>query len=131
MSLALELLQQYEGPLVWGLNDCVQFAAAAVRHYGGRAPELPKYSSEREAREIIARGGGLEALVTRVLGEPIPIRDASLGDVALTSFLDTGEMLGVVSLDPRGRPLIVVRAVQGGFIPLRLDFATQVWPCRA
>lgn len=126
MSLAIELLQRHEAPLVWGVNDCVQFAADAVAHYGGRRPELPRYTSEREASEIVASGGGLAALVARALGEPIHLKDAQLGDVVLTVFAETGPMLGVA--DP---PWFWVRFVRGGFRPLRLDFANQVWSCRA
>lgn len=127
MSLALELLQRHAEPLSWGVNDCVQFAADAVACYGGWRPELPKYASEREALEIIARGGGLEALVTRVLGEPIQVKDARIGDTVLTVFLDTGPMLGVA--DPPG---FWVRASvdRGRFLPLELELALKVWSCR-
>jgi uncharacterized protein DUF6950 len=124
MSLDVDLLRRHEGPLVWGVNDCVQFAADAVERYGGWRPELPKYSSEREAIQIIARGGGLEALVTRVMGEPIHVKDARIGDTVLTVFRDTGPMLGVA--DPRG---FWVRASEG-FLPLDLEFALRVWPWR-
>lgn len=129
MSLALELFQRHDGPLVWGVNDCVQFAAAAVEHYGGWKPVLPVYSTEREALRIIAEGGGLEALVTRALGEPIHAKDAQLGDVVLTVFRDTGPMLGVVN----DRLHFWIRSAageRGGFLPLELELAVKVWPCR-
>lgn len=125
MSLALELLQRHEGPLVWGVNDCVQFAADAVLHYGGWRPELPKYTSEREALEVISKGGGLAALAARALPAPIHVKDAQIGDVVLTAFRDTGPMLGVA--DPGG---FWVRFMSGGFVPLPLDKAIAVWPCR-
>lgn len=125
MSLALELLQRHEGPLIWGVNDCVQFAADAVRHYGGRWPVLPKYASEREALKIIAAGGGLAALVTRELGQPIHLKHAQIGDVVLTAFGDTGPMLGVA--DPPGFWVLVA---DGRFLPLDLEKAIQVWSCR-
>src|SRR5690348_1866580 len=115
MSLDPELLKRHEGPLVWGVRDCVQFAADVVERYSGRRPQLPKYSSEREAREIIAAGGGLEALVTRAIGPPIHPKDAQLGDIVLTTFRDYGEMLGVVA--PPGFWLL---ANAGGFVPVKL-----------
>ena len=126
MSLAVEILQRHEGPTVWGVRDCVQFAADSVEHYSGKRPALPKYGSEEEAREIIAAGGGLEALVTRALGEPIPHKDAQVGDIVLATFRETGPMLGV--FDPPGF-WVLVNA--GGFRPLKLSFAVRVWSCRA
>jgi uncharacterized protein DUF6950 len=125
MSLDVDFLRRHEGPVVWGVSDCVQFAADARHHYGGRRPELPQYASEREALEIIAAGGGLEALVTHALGEPIHAKDAQIGDTVLTCFAETGHMLGVA--DP---PWFWVRAARGGFLPLALSFATRVWSCR-
>lgn len=126
MSLALELLQRHEAALVWGVNDCVQFAADACGYYGTRRPSLPAYSSEQEARAIIDAGGGLAALVARELGAPIHPKDTRLGDVVLTVFEESGPMLGVA--DP---PYFWVRAARGGFIPLKLTFAVEVWSCRA
>lgn len=126
MSLDPDLLLRHEGPVVWGATDCVQFAADGRQCYGGKRPELPKYASEREAREVIAAGGGLEALVTRALGDPIHVKDAQIGDTVLTCFAETGHMLGVA--DP---PWFWVRAARGGFLPLELKFAVRVWSCRA
>ena len=125
MSLDLELLQRHDGPLQWGINDCVQFAAAAVELYGGWRPELPYYTSEREALQLIAQGGGLDALVSAVMPPAIHLKDALIGDVVLTSFKDTGPMLGVA--DPRG---FWIRGMHGGFAPLDLELAIKVWPCR-
>lgn len=125
MSLDLELLQRHDGPLVWGVNDCVQFAAAAVEYYGGWRPELPYYANEREAKRIIASGGGLDALASAVLPPAIHVKDAQIGDIVLTAFRDTGPMLGVA--DPR---CFWVRGMAGGFAPLDLELAIRVWPCR-
>lgn len=125
MSLPLELLERFDGPLEWGVNDCVQFAAAAVEFFGGWRPEVPRYASEREAVRIIASGGGLDRLVSAVMPPPIHVKDAQLGDIVLTAFRDTGPMLGVA--DPRG---FWVRREVGGFIPLDLEFAIKVWPWR-
>lgn len=125
MSLALELLQRHDGPMLWGVRDCVQFAADAVEFYGGWRPELPKYTSQREAREVMASGGGLLDLVTRAMGEPIPLKDAQIGDVILATFRDTGPMLGVA--DPR-RFWVLVES--GGFLPVSMDLAIAAWPCR-
>lgn len=128
MSLALKLLERHDGPLVWGVRDCVQFAADAREHYGGQRPGLPAYSSEREAREIIASGGGLEALVTCALGNPTHPKDAQIGDTVLTAFRDTGPMLGVA--DPPHFWVHISSGGVGGFLPVSLDFAIAVWPCR-
>lgn len=125
MSLELELLQRHDRPIQWGINDCVQFAAAAVELYGGWRPELPYYTSEREALRLIAAGGGLDELVSAVLPPAIHLKDAQIGDIVLTSFRDTGPMLGVA--DPR---IFWILDARGGFVPLDLEFAIKVWPCR-
>lgn len=125
MSLDAGLLRRHEGPLVWGVRDCVQLAAAAVEHYGGWRPVLPFYSNKREALELLATDGGLRELVRQVLGEPIDPRSVQIGDIVLTSFRDTGPMLGVA--DPPGFWVLVE---PDGFLPLSLDFATEVWACR-
>jgi hypothetical protein len=127
MSLPLEFLDKYDGPLVWGVNDCVQFAAGGVEYFGGWRPAIPPYKTEMEAARIIVAGDGLANLVMAAMGDPRPLMETEIGDVVYTAFQDTGPMLGVA--DPPG---FWVRASvdQGKFLPLELQQAIMVWSCR-
>lgn len=123
MSLPRELFEQFE-PFEWGTRDCVHFAEAARRHFGGSAVPLPTYTTEHEAVRTIAAAGGLRAMLVAALGEPVPLLQAQIGDTVLTRFRDTGDVVGVA--DPPGFWLLA----PGGFVPLTLELALAVWPCR-
>jgi hypothetical protein len=83
-------------PFAWGSNDCALFAAACVDAVVGQdlAADLRGYSSEAEAQQIIEAHGGLEAIVTARLGEPVAPMLARVGDVGLVA-VQTGECLAV------------------------------------
>lgn len=71
----------------WGSNDCCLFAADAVLALTGVDParELrTQYRSRADAEALLAARGGLEAVVTAALGEPLatPLC-AQRGDVVL------------------------------------------------
>lgn len=125
MSLPLELFERFEGGLVWGERDCVQFAAAA------RATPVEhgfRYSSKAEADALIARAGSLKALVSSILGPGIrPEKAESVedGDTVLTYIPGQGEALGAVS----GGVFFILQ--DSGFVPLRLTKAAWIWPCRS
>jgi len=72
-------------PFSRGGNDCCMFAAACIEAVTGVNPaaRFKAYSTTAEAEAIIARSGGLYALVSSVLGQPIPKAMAWRGDVAL------------------------------------------------
>lgn len=77
-------------------NSCVHYAAGAVLAQTGRniMAEIPAWSSERGARRVIRRLGGLEAGVARVLRE-IPPALAQRGDIAGVVG-DSGELFLMV-----------------------------------
>lgn len=82
----------------WGVQDCASFAAEAVLALTGTRPPLPgPWSTAREAYRAIEAEGGLQAAVTRLLGEPGPLTLAQRGDVVLINEPDSfgGEALGV------------------------------------
>lgn len=118
------LLERFEH-FAWGERDCVHFANAAREHFGGTAAEIPAYESQREALERIASCGGLKQMLVDRLGEMQSPMRAQLGDTVLTCFPSTGEVVGVA--DPPGFWLLVET---GGFVPVSLDLAIGVWPCR-
>lgn len=51
-----------EHPVVWGVDDCTRWAADWVESVRGIDLRLPIYSGEAQARTLITRAGGLEAL---------------------------------------------------------------------
>lgn len=107
----------------WGVLDCVTFAANWRTLVTGEDPIAEwrgTYKTEREALKLIAGLGcdGLEALGTRLFGEPDPLgpKFAGRGDLVLAQ-----DALGI-SLGARGAFL----SLSGlEFLPAR-DFKT-VW----
>lgn len=79
-------------PFAWVSNDCCTFAAGAVLAITGLDPMAPlrgKYATQAGAKRLIARAGGLQALVCRYLGEPLQTRAmAGRGDVVLYEMLE-------------------------------------------
>lgn len=79
-----ETLDQFRGvPRVYGSTDCCQMVAACVKAMTGDdfLPNFPAYSSQAEAAAIIAGLGGMEGLITSVLGASKHISRANVGDV--------------------------------------------------
>lgn len=77
-------------PFAYGTHDCALFAAYCVDRMTGsalarRIAEEHAYADEATATEVLAAGGGLEALVTAYLGEPSPSALCRRGDVMLFS----------------------------------------------
>ena len=73
-------------PFKWGEHDCILWAANVVRALTGEdygAEWRGTYDSALSAARLINELGGAEALVTRFLGEPIPVLMANVGDVLL------------------------------------------------
>lgn len=70
----------------WGRHDCSLFAADAAHAITGTDP-LPaawrKHRSALAAQRLQAKHGGLQAMVTGLLGEPVAPLLARVGDVGL------------------------------------------------
>lgn len=80
----------------YGHFDCVLFAADAVAAMTGvdhAAAWRAQYHGARAAWRIVTAAGGLAALVTERLGEPIAPRAARRGDVVLLD--EDGGSLGI------------------------------------
>lgn len=122
------LEQQSRKPFVWGVSDCIQFAGGMVEQMTGHNPaDKYRYSSEREALQIIAQAGGLASLITAEMGEPRPsIAEAVDGDVVLTKFRDTGDIVGIAQ---PSRKVMWLRLLAGGVVPVPFEQALKVWPC--
>lgn len=69
----------------YGEWDCALMVAAWVRECTGEDYAVTGYASETEAAAIARDGGGLPALVTAALGEPIAPALAQRGDVVMVA----------------------------------------------
>lgn len=84
-------------PFAWGRNDCCLFAADAVfamtgNDFGGDA--LGAYTDAKGALRMTEERGGLRAIASEALGEPVPALRAAVGDVVLL-VNDGRELLGI------------------------------------
>lgn len=72
-------------PFEWGVNDCALLAAKLVQSITGTdlAEQWRGYSGERGAVRVVREAGGLAAIATQALGEPVNPRLAQRGDVVL------------------------------------------------
>lgn len=88
VRLAALVRKAQRGRFRWGRHDCCQFAARAVHALTGRDTReiFPAYRTRAEAETIISECGGLEALATKALGEPIHPSRATTGDIVLCDF---------------------------------------------
>lgn len=104
-------------PMAWGSVDCCQFCADMAQALTGTDHRalFPAYSSREEADAIIADAGGMQALLTRALGESKPIAWAMRGDVILADFGDglaPGVCVGVMSCTTGPRGLVFIPTAQ-------------------
>lgn len=85
-------------PFCWGAHDCALFAAEVVQALTGidfAAEFRGRYASKAEAVGLLGERGGLEAVVTAVLGTPRPSPIlAQRGDVVMV-VTDEGHALGI------------------------------------
>lgn len=97
-ALSAFLVARMRAPLAWGRqgNDCVAFAAGAALAQTGRdlLADAPDWTTAPAARRVLARLGGLEAVVDARLPRIAPAK-AQRGDVALVAT-ETGPALMIV-----------------------------------
>lgn len=82
----------------WGAHDCALFALGVAQALTGidyGAPWRGAYASEAEAGNILAAGGGLEAMVSALGFQPMPVNLAQRGDLVLRHVPMMGPALGV------------------------------------
>lgn len=73
-------------PFAWGSNDCCLFAADAVLAISGQdfaGDARGSYADAMTALRVMLERGGLRAIATAALGEPIAPVLATVGDVVL------------------------------------------------
>lgn len=90
--LAQHLATVKAAPFAWVANDCCTFTAAGVIAITGvdrMAPLRGKYKGKAGAARLIARAGGLEALVTQFLSEKLQAPAmAGRGDVVMFAMAE-------------------------------------------
>ena len=115
------VIQSYTNrPIVYGESDCCQFAADCIEAITGvdYRPVFGRYSSEREAKRLMVKYGGIAGLLTHVLGEP---NGDSSGAGVATTTQDGREMAGVIY---KGR--LVVRT-ENDLTDWPIELAEKVW----
>ena len=70
-------------PFVWVTNDCATFATGAIAAITGETVFVPPYTDMTSAASYMAESGGIEALATSILGEPVAPLQVGRGDLAL------------------------------------------------
>ncbi|MDB5967340.1 MAG: hypothetical protein JWQ72_3840 [Polaromonas sp.] len=127
LRLAAYLAARRELPFAWAYNDCCTFAADAVKAMTGADPMRSlrgRYTSRQGAARLIKAEGGLKALVSRYMGEPMPYPlTAGRGDVVLFAMEDPygPEALGIATganisaPGPAGTVLLPLTAVQAAW----------------
>lgn len=96
-KLSLYLQACAAAPFGWGKHDCCSFAAGDVLVLTGKNPmdDLPLYSDEQGAMEMLAANGGIESMVTQRLGQPVNPLLARRGDIVMFDTVVNGLALGV------------------------------------
>jgi hypothetical protein len=117
--------------MVWGQTDCVLTVASAVEALTGEHPApamIGSYKTEKGALGRVKRLGGLDALATRYLGEPLLTpRLAQRGDVVLFALEDQPGKPSVERLGLCEGATILARGDRGlARRPMRL--AIKAWP---
>ncbi len=116
-------------PFEYGRSDCCLFAADLVLTLFGTdyaAQIRGAYRCERGALQLIAREGGLQKLVSRLVGvEPLPVDASRFGDFVMMDFRPVPAV--GMALDR-----IAVFRSPDGVVTHQLDDCLCCWevPCR-
>jgi hypothetical protein len=100
----------------WATWSCCHLAAAHVLAMTGvdYLSQFPAFTTRDEAYALLGEYGGIEGLITSVLGGPVHVSRAKRGDVVVGNFGQTdlgeglvaGVCLGVQSCAPGARGLV-------------------------
>lgn len=97
MRLAALVAERQAMPFEWGRHDCALFCADAVEAVTGHdfAVDLRgTYSTALEAARVLQERGGVTAIATAALGDPVGPLFAAVGDVVLVD-MNGREALGL------------------------------------
>ena len=84
LRLATLCKERSSAPFKWGAHDCCLWAADCVVAVTGIDPAAKlrgTYSGAISAAHVLEEHGGVEAIATAALGEPVPVGFAAIGDI--------------------------------------------------
>ena len=119
---ALCLARQHQ-PFAWGSHDCCLWAADAVQALTGldfAAEHRGLYADAEGAARLLHRLGGVGSIAAAVLGAPVPVSRATVGDVLLLQQ-DGRKALGVCNGSA------ALAAGPQGLAVLGMDTALAAW----
>lgn len=93
-------------PYVWGRTDCAALVRGAWTVIFGGDPwaALPRWRTPRGALRVLARGGGIDVLLTQVGAQSVPQAYAQAGDVLVFDDpQEPGHAIGFAIAVPPGR----------------------------
>ena len=121
MTINSVLQEWADKPFKYGTSDCCQFVGAVIEAMTGSNPVRQfQYETEAEAKALIAKYGSLDALVTSVLGEPMPPEDSMPGYVL---SIDLGEST-MLAVNISG---VAVYKTPSGITDWGIEAATKTW----
>lgn len=115
------VIEKYQAlPFEWGVSDCCQFIGECIEAMTG-VDHLARfaYSGRAGARKLLRQYGGLENLVSAVLGPPVE-RTAQHGDIVSVHQGD-GPLLGVI-----WRDRLLLRT-ESGLVDWPAEYAETIW----
>lgn len=110
-------------PFAWGSHDCCLWVASAVLAQTGGDPAREwrhGYFTQRAALRILESIGGYEG-AGALMGKPIALGLATVGDIGLVTWTDGTRSLGVRSMTTW------MCAGDHGLVHLPLDAASLAW----
>jgi len=107
----------------WGAFDCCQLVAKHISNVKGipNPADEYAYTSLEEAENYLIQQGGVDGIVSRVLGEDSLIEDLDVGDVCVCKLPFVGEVLGLIG----GTGVIV--PLERGLLPVPQDYIIKGW----
>lgn len=120
MTIERIIEEWQDRPFEWGVTDCCQFVSACVEELTGEDfVSLVLYENHDEAIEQIDAAGGLDLLVSSVLGDPEE-REPRDNDVVIVTC-NGEQILGFV-----WNGVVILRTEQG-LVDWPIDSVELVW----
>ncbi len=124
MTIAQVIERFQDEPFEWGHSDCCQFVGECIAAVTGEnLALLVEYADEAEALAMIEDAGGLDVVVSSVLGDPVA-PPASDNDVVMVRDGET-PIVGFV-----WNGVVLVRTPQG-LVDWPMAKVEHVWPLRS
>ena len=120
MSIEQVIEEWQSKPFEWGTYDCCQFVGACIEDAtGDNLAKLVDYGSQRDVVEMMEDAGGLDVIVSTVLGDPVD-REPRDGDVVMVECAGD-DIVGFV-----WNGVILIRTMNG-LVDWPLNEVKAVW----